>query len=131
MLVVSNVFGDSEQSEEIRVSMGSLPLTQNAPTKIELFLGNKTVANFNALYPINNSLDVDPNKINFTWESISGIKDYNLYINGTWSIAEYDAKTSRIICYFNEQTQKGKITIKLEVKDKMENISKFELTAER
>ena len=64
-------------------------------------------------------------------DKLSGIKDYNLYINGTWSIAEYDAKTSRIICYFNEQTQKGKITIKLEVKDKMENISKFELTAER
>ena len=64
--------------------------------KIELFSGNKTVASFNTLYPINNSLDVDPNKINFTWESISGIKDYNIEISTTpaFSVVLHKATTA-------------------------------------
>lgn len=36
VLVASNVFGDSPQSEEIRVAQGSLPTAPNAPSKIEL-----------------------------------------------------------------------------------------------
>lgn len=64
-------------------------------------------------------------------DNISGIKDYNLFINNVWSIAEFDAKTSTVTSYFNEQTPLGKIEIKFEVKDKVDNLSKFETTIER
>jgi hypothetical protein len=35
VLVCSNVFGDSPQSEETRLALGQLPVAPNAPTKVE------------------------------------------------------------------------------------------------
>jgi len=35
VLVASNMFGDSEMSEEIRIAIGSLPLAPDAPVKVE------------------------------------------------------------------------------------------------
>lgn len=55
------------------------------------------------------------------FDRLSGIADYNVYINDKWHIAEYDAKTETLRCYFNEQTPKGKLRIKVEVIDKKEN----------
>ena len=42
-------------------------------------------------------------------DKLSGIKDYNIFINDIWSIAEYDAKTNTVNCYFDEKTPRGKI----------------------
>ena len=64
-------------------------------------------------------------------DNLSGIKDYNLYINDIWHIAEYDAKTATLTCFFNEKTPTGKLNIYLEVKDKVDNRNTFKLSAER
>jgi len=49
---------------------------------------------------------------------LSGIADYNIYINNIWQIAEYDAKSNTISCYFDEPAA-GKL--KIEVTDKVGN----------
>ncbi len=62
---------------------------------------------------------------------MSGVGEYNIYINDVWQIAEYDAKSDLITCYFDENAPKGKITIKLEVFDKVGNKSQFVLNSLR
>jgi len=49
---------------------------------------------------------------------LSGIADYNIYLNNIWQIAEYDAKSNTISCYFDEPAA-GKL--KIEVTDKVGN----------
>lgn len=58
-------------------------------------------------------------------DAMSGIGEYNLYVNNTWQIAEYDAKSSTIFCYFDEATPTGNIDIRLEVSDKVGNKTNF------
>jgi hypothetical protein len=58
-------------------------------------------------------------------DALSGVGEYNLYINNTWQIAEYDAKSSTIFCYFDEATPAGNIDIRLEVSDKVGNKTNF------
>lgn len=64
-------------------------------------------------------------------DAMSGLGNYNIYINDVWQIAEYDAKSDLITCYFDENTPKGKIAIHLEVSDKVGNKAKFELRTHR
>jgi hypothetical protein len=64
-------------------------------------------------------------------DDLSGIKEYHLYINNEWTIAEYDAKTEQLICNFNEHTPKGKIVLKLEVIDKVNNTKTYKTNLER
>lgn len=59
------------------------------------------------------------NKISFKIsDNISGIADYNVYVNDVWQIAEYDAKSNMVSCYFTETDPK---TIRIEVSDKVGN----------
>ena len=51
-------------------------------------------------------------------DNLSGIADYNIYINDVWQIAEYDAKSNTVTCYLNEVAS-GKLRI--EVVDKVGN----------
>lgn len=51
-------------------------------------------------------------------DHLSGIADYNIYLNNIWQIAEYDAKSNTITCYFDEPAT-GKLEI--EVTDKVGN----------
>ncbi|MCF8424857.1 MAG: M23 family metallopeptidase [Bacteroidia bacterium] len=51
-------------------------------------------------------------------DHLSGIADYNIYLNNIWQIAEYDAKSNTITCYFDEPAA-GEI--KIEVADKVGN----------
>jgi len=74
---------------------------------------------------LNNSISF---KIN---DNLSGIKEYHLYLNNEWTIAEYDAKTEQLICYFNEQTPTGKIALTLEVTDKVNNTNTYKTSLER
>lgn len=64
-------------------------------------------------------------------DNLSGIKEYHLYINNEWTIADYDAKTEQLICNFNEHTPKGKIVLKLEVIDKVNNTKTYKTSLER
>lgn len=52
-------------------------------------------------------------------DNLSGIADYNVYLNDTWQIAEYDAKSNTVTCYFTELNTQGKLRI--EVIDKVGN----------
>lgn len=51
-------------------------------------------------------------------DNLSGIADYNVYINDVWQIAEYDAKTQTVTCNLNEALS-GKLRI--EVMDRVGN----------
>ncbi|MBK6984497.1 MAG: hypothetical protein IPH32_06970 [Bacteroidetes bacterium] len=51
-------------------------------------------------------------------DNLSGIADYHVYVNGIWQIAEYDAKSATISCYFTEANPK---TLKIEVIDRVGN----------
>lgn len=64
-------------------------------------------------------------------DNLSGIKDYNIFINDNWSIAEFDAKTNTVNCFFDDKTPTGKLKIKIEVKDNVDNISTLEIEANR
>ncbi|MFK7810401.1 MAG: M23 family metallopeptidase [Saprospiraceae bacterium] len=52
--------------------------------------------------------------------------DYKASIDGRWILMEYDAKKDLLTHRFDEQTGKGKHTLKLEVKDAVGNVEVFE-----
>lgn len=60
-------------------------------------------------------------------DNLSGVADYHLYINEVWQIAEYDAKSGTIACYFDDTVPGGEITLKLEVFDKVGNKGMVEI----
>ena len=62
---------------------------------------------------------------------LSGIGDYNLFINNVWTIAEYDAKNNVITCYFDERSPTGTLNITLEVIDKVENTASYSVSTLR
>lgn len=64
-------------------------------------------------------------------DALSGIDDYSIYINDNWQIAEYDAKSNMIICYFDDKTPKGELKINIEVIDKVGNKRNLELKTAR
>ena len=51
-------------------------------------------------------------------DNLSGIDNYNIFLNNSWQIAEYDAKSNTISCYLNEPAS-GKL--KIEVIDRVGN----------
>ncbi len=52
-------------------------------------------------------------------DNLSGIADYHIYVNDVWQIAEYDAKSNTVSCYFKDPPAKG--NIKIEVIDRVGN----------
>lgn len=85
------------------------------------------------LIPKKKQVNISKNKaIRFKVNDVmSGIGEYHLYINNNWHIAEYDAKSDLITCYFDDKTPSGKVNIKLKVSDKVGNKSTFELKTTR
>jgi hypothetical protein len=59
-------------------------------------------------------------------DNLSGIAKYNLWLNNTWVIAEYDAKADLLTYYFDEETPIGLLNFKLEVEDKVGNKTSYE-----
>ena len=53
-------------------------------------------------------------------DKLSGIADYNVYVNDVWQIAEYDAKSQTVTCYLTE-APKATNSIRIEVSDKVGN----------
>jgi hypothetical protein len=64
-------------------------------------------------------------------DKLSGIGKYNLYLNGKWVLAEYDAKFDRITYFFDEKTPAGALAFKLNMEDKVGNQSTFIYTLKR
>ncbi|MBS1651543.1 MAG: M23 family metallopeptidase [Bacteroidetes bacterium] len=54
-------------------------------------------------------------------DNLSGIGNYNLYLNEAWTLIEFDFKTKRLIYTPNTKTPKGKTNLKLEIEDKVGN----------
>jgi murein DD-endopeptidase MepM/ murein hydrolase activator NlpD len=60
-------------------------------------------------------------------DDLSGIKDYNGYLNGQWVLFEYDFKTKKIIHYFDDNiVAEGQNDLKVVVSDNLGNSTIFE-----
>lgn len=60
-------------------------------------------------------------------DTLSGIKSYNGYLNGKWTLFEYENKTGQITHYFNDGiVAEGKNDLKIEVTDNVGNSTIFE-----
>lgn len=59
-------------------------------------------------------------------DKLSGIGDYHVFINDTWQIAEFDAKTATLICVVDEAQIKTIQKLKVKVTDKVGNEVTFE-----
>jgi hypothetical protein len=64
-------------------------------------------------------------------DNLSGIADYHLFVNGVWQIAEYDAKSATVACYFDDAVPTGELMIKLEVTDRVGNKGLHEVKVAR
>ena len=58
-------------------------------------------------------------------DNLSGILNYDLFVNDKWVIAEYDAKVNLLTYYFDSETPSGNLKFTLEVEDKVSNKSTF------
>ncbi|MDP5201188.1 M23 family metallopeptidase [Flavobacterium sp. DG2-3] len=78
--------------------------------------------------PVEGKWISDQKKIDFTIsDSLSGIKSYNGYLNGTWVLFEYENKARRITHTFDEQyLADGENVLKIEVVDNVGNTTIFE-----
>lgn len=60
-------------------------------------------------------------------DDLSGIKEYNAYLNGKWILMEYDYKTKTLVHFFNDAVYDAeKNELKVVVSDKMGNSAIFE-----
>ncbi len=64
-------------------------------------------------------------------DNVSGIGKYNLWLNNTWVLSEYDAKENLLTYYFDEETPMGLLQFKLEVIDKVGNRTFLEYTLKK
>ncbi len=72
---------------------------------------------------------ISPKTLNFNdklifkiTDNLSGIKTYNVYVNGKWTLFEYDAKTNRILTQTDKKHFKpGLNTVKIIVTDYSDN----------
>ena len=78
--------------------------------------------------PIEGKWISDQKKIDFTiGDSLSGIKSYNGYLNGSWVLFEYENKARRITHTFDPQyLVEGENFLKIEVVDNVGNTTIFE-----
>ena len=60
-------------------------------------------------------------------DDLSGIKEYNAYLNGKWILMEYDFKTKTLVHFFSDGIyDEEKNELKVVVSDKMGNSAIFE-----
>ncbi|WP_291141981.1 M23 family metallopeptidase [Flavobacterium sp. UBA7680] len=78
--------------------------------------------------PVEGKWISDQNKIEFTIsDSLSGIKSYNGYLNGSWVLFEYENKNRKITHIFDDQyLTEGENFLKIEVVDNVGNSTIFE-----
>jgi hypothetical protein len=61
----------------------------------------------------------------------SGIGSYKLYINDKWFLAEYDAKSDLLTCFFDQDTPTGELNVRVEVRDRVGNLSEYKIKLKR
>ena len=61
-------------------------------------------------------------------DNLSGIKSFNGYIDGKWTLMEFDTKTASLWHTFEENTAAGKHTFELLVTDMKDNPKKYSIT---
>lgn len=78
--------------------------------------------------PVEGKWISDQKKIEFTIsDSLSGIKSYNGYLNGSWVLFEYENKNRKITHIFDDQyLTEGENFLKIEVVDNVGNSTIFE-----
>jgi len=64
-------------------------------------------------------------------DELSGVYKYNLFINDSWVLGEYDAKSDMITYDFDENTPKGPLSFRLEVEDRVGNKSVLDFILKR
>ena len=60
-------------------------------------------------------------------DELSGINEYNGYIDGKWVLFQYDGKKSTIFYKFDERVSSGKHNLTLKVTDNTNNISEYSI----
>lgn len=60
-------------------------------------------------------------------DALSGIKNFNGYIDGQWVLMEFDTKTANLWHTFDERTMAGKHTFELLVTDMKDNIARYSI----
>lgn len=71
-------------------------------------------------------------QINFIiTDNLSGIANYQLYLNDKWVLAEYDAKSDLLIYTIDENTPIGDLEFIVTVQDKVKNSSVYKLVLKR
>ena len=58
-------------------------------------------------------------------DRLSGISKYNVFVNGVWVLAEFDAKSDMLTYKFDQSTPKGPLQFVVEVEDRCGNNKKF------
>jgi hypothetical protein len=76
--------------------------------------------------PANNDMSRKWSIIIKAEDNLSGVDEYDAYIDGKWVLTEFDYKNKRLIHYFEDDLPKGKHIFKLTVKDKIGNKAIFE-----
>jgi len=82
-----------------------------------------------AITPVNiylNKLMKSENSVRFKIsDNLTGINKFDIYIDGKWALAEYDAKRSLVWHTFDKTLEQGTHDIVFVVKDRMNNIQTF------
>jgi murein DD-endopeptidase MepM/ murein hydrolase activator NlpD len=95
----------------------------------KFFLGKDEIMPkiYNPNFKEGDTLDVQNNlKISIA-DDLSGIKEYNAYLNGKWILMEYETKLNRLTHNFSDDIfADGRNDFLIEVKDNMGNTAKFE-----
>jgi hypothetical protein len=58
-------------------------------------------------------------------DNLSGVANYNAYLNGEWVLMEYDGKRNLLSYYFDKRLQSGENDFKLVVSDSKNNSSQY------
>jgi hypothetical protein len=58
-------------------------------------------------------------------DNLSGIKDFDTYLDDKWTVSDYDAKSNSLIYYINKDMPAGEHTFKVVVTDEKKNTSQY------
>lgn len=64
-------------------------------------------------------------------DQLSGIGKYKMYINGTWVLAEYDAKNNLLTYFPDKLTPAGTLVFRIEAEDRVGNKTSWQYTWKR
>jgi hypothetical protein len=83
--------------------------------------------------PVITPVNISANKVMTTQKTInlkasdnlSGIKEYNAFLNGEWVVLEFDAKNKNFTYYFDDTVLKGENTFEVIISDGCNNFANY------